>query len=366
VSSGSTTEPAVTDPAGTTGVTRVDAAHHLVLTVTVLRSLGTPERAAREQAELLLEGDLRGHPSHGLRRLDILVQRIRNGVIRPAVEPVLEWSTDSVLRVDGRMGLGPPTGRRAVAALLDRVRRTGTAVAAVREANHLGMLAPYVETMAEQGVIGIALTTSEALVHPWGGRLAMVGTNPLAVAIPTGGGPVVLDMATGQISRGKVLEHAARGLPLAPGDAVDADGAPTTDATAAVDGAISPFGGPKGYALGLTLELLVASLTSSALGRDVQGTLDGTMPVNKGDLFIALDVDAFGGGVSGAMATYLHALRNTPLGPGHERVTIPGDRARSTRELNLRSGVPVADVTWQRAHQIAEEIGVLTPTEAEK
>jgi L-2-hydroxycarboxylate dehydrogenase (NAD+) len=366
VSDGSASEPTGPESAGAPGDITVDAARHVALTTSVLRSLGTPERAARDQAELLLEGDLRGHASHGLRRLDVLVQRICNGVIRPAAEPVLEWSTDSVLRVGGRMGLGPPTARLAVAALLERVRRTGAAVAAVREANHLGMLAPYVESMAEQGVIGIALTTSEALVHPWGGRLPMVGTNPLAVAIPTGGFPVVLDMATGQISRGKVLDHAARGLPLAPGDAVDAQGAPTTDAAAAIDGAISPFGGPKGYALGLMLELLVASLTSSAMGRDVRGTLDGTAPSNKGDVFIALHLDAFGGGVAAAVSTYLHALRNTPLGAGHERVTVPGDRARSTREHNLRTGVPIAHATWRRAHEIAEEIGALDTTEAER
>lgn len=353
------------------GTRLVPAEEHLAVTVEVLEALGAPARTAREQAELLLEADLRGHASHGLRRLDVLVQRVHNGVADLQAEPTLRWVTDGVLLVDGHGGLGPPTARRAVEALLDRVGRCGVAVAAIRGANHLGMLAPYVEMIAAAGAIGIGMTTSEALVHPWGGSVAMVGTNPLAIAVPTGAEPFVLDMATGQISRGKVLDHATRGVPLADGDAVDAHGVPTTDARAAVDGAISPFGGPKGYALGVALEVLVASLTGSALGRDVRGTLDVTDECNKGDVLVALDLATFGGGgatggpggaggAGGAIAASLDAfladLRATPPAPGHDAVAVPGDRARTVRERHLRDGVPVAVATWARVQEIADEV----------
>jgi L-2-hydroxycarboxylate dehydrogenase (NAD+) len=339
-----------------TDLLRVPVEEHLALSSRVLTGLGVPEADARDQAELLLEGDLRGHASHGLRRLDMLAQRLRSGAVNAAARPTSSWTTPSVLVVDGDGGLGPPTARRAVGELLERVADTGVAVAAVRNANHLGMLAPYVESMAEAGVVGIALTTSEALVHPWGGTRAMVGTNPLAVAVPVPGEePVLLDMATGQISRGKVLDHAARGLPLAPGDAVDAEGVPTTDAVAAVDGAISPFGGPKGYALGLVLEVLVATLTRTALGEDVRGTLDPIDPSTKGDVFIALDPATFGPGTA-TVADYLAALRSAPPAPGHNRVLVPGDRARAVRAANLDAGVPVSRVTWTRATEIAADV----------
>jgi LDH2 family malate/lactate/ureidoglycolate dehydrogenase len=339
-----------------TDLLRVPVREHRALSTHVLTGLGVPEVAAREQAELLLEGDLRGHASHGLRRLDMLAQRLRSGAVRATAQPTSTWTTDSVLAVDGDGGLGPPIARRAVEELIAKVTETGIAVAAIRNANHLGMLAPYVESMATAGVIGIALTTSEALVHPWGGTRALVGTNPLAVAVPVpGDDPVVLDMATGQVSRGKVLDHAARGLPLAPGDAVDSAGVPTTDAAAAVDGAISPFGGPKGYALGLTLEVLVATLTHTALGADVRGTLDPTDPSTKGDLFIAIDPTAFGSGAA-PVAAYLTALRETTPAPGHDRVRVPGDRARATRATNLTAGVPVSHGTWARAQQVAADV----------
>ncbi|QSR31234.1 dehydrogenase [Nocardioides sp. S5] len=339
-----------------TDLLRVSVEEHLAVSTNVLTGLGVPEGPARDQAELLLEGDLRGHASHGIRRLDMLAQRLRSGAVHAAARPTSTWTTASVLVVDGDGGLGPPVARQAVEELVAKVAETGVAVAAVRNANHLGMLAPYVESMASAGVIGIALTTSEALVHPWGGTRAMVGTNPLAVAVPVPGEePVVLDMATGQVSRGKVLDHAARGLPLAPGDAVDAAGVPTTDAAAAVDGAISPFGGPKGYALGLILEVLVATLTRTSLGENVRGTLDPTDPSTKGDLFIAIDPTAFGSGAA-AVASYLAALRATPPAPGHGRVLVPGDRARATRATNLADGVPVSQRTWTRARQIAADV----------
>jgi LDH2 family malate/lactate/ureidoglycolate dehydrogenase len=344
-----------------TDVLRVSVEEHLALTTGVLSALGVPEDAAHEQAELLLEGDLRGHASHGLRRLDMLAQRLRNGIARADARPDFTWTTPSVLVVSGGGGLGPPTARRAVDAILARVPETGIAVAAVHDANHLGMLAPYVESMAAAGVVGIAVTTSEALVHPWGGTHAMVGTNPLAIAVPVPDRePVVLDMATGQVSRGKVLDHAARGLPLSPGDAVDATGAPTTDAAAAVDGAISPFGGPKGYALGVVLEVLVATLTRTALGDDVRGTLDADDPATKGDMFIALDPAAFGPG-SAPVAAYLDILRSADPAPGHSGVSVPGDRARATRAANLTAGVPVSHGTWGRARDIADELGALVP-----
>jgi L-2-hydroxycarboxylate dehydrogenase (NAD+) len=323
---------------------RVPADDHLAVTVRVLTALGAPPTAADEQASMLLEGDLRGHASHGIRRLPVLAGRIAAGLCDPAAEPELHWSTPSALRVDGRTGLGPPVAHRAVDALLARVPETGVAVAAIRRAGHLGMLAPYVERLAGAGLVGLATTTSEALVHPWGAAPAMLGTNPLAAAVPTEGAPVVLDMATGQISRGKVLDHAQRGAPLPEGAAVDATGAPTTDATAALDGAISPFGGPKGYALSLVLELLVASLTGTALGREVRGTLDTTDPVTKGDLLIAVDPAAFGGGVP--LAPFLDELRTLDPAPGHTGVQVPGDRARAVRAANLADGVPIDPGTW--------------------
>ncbi|WP_334161815.1 Ldh family oxidoreductase [Phenylobacterium sp.] len=319
--------------------------------LTALRAAGVPEAHARLQAEVLLEGELRGTPSHGLLRLPRLARRIANGVIDPAAAGRHAWRGPAFLAVDGERGLGPVVAARALDAAVARARETGVSVAAIANSNHLGMLAWYVERAADAGLAAIALTTSEALVHPWGARTAMIGTNPIAIGVPTAEGAFVMDTATGVVSMGRIHDHAHRGLPLEPGWALDAEGAPTTDAERAKAGAIAPFGGPKGYALGLAVELLVAALTGSALGREVTGTLDDAIACNKGDLFILIDPGAAGQGQ--ALAAYLDAIRRMPPAEGFEAVRVPGDRARATRAARAREGLPVADDVWTELQALA-------------
>jgi L-2-hydroxycarboxylate dehydrogenase (NAD+) len=319
-----------------------------------LARLGVPAAEASVQATALVEADLRGHASHGLRRLPTLAARISNGVIVPGVETRLDWPTESVLRVDGQGGLGPVVARRAMTALAARVRDTGVAVAAIARANHLGILAPYVEDLSRQGLTTLMTTTSEALVHASNGNQAIVGTNPLAIGIPATDAPVVLDMATGLVSMGKIIDYAARGEPLPAGWAVDAAGQPTTDAAAAAaGGAIAPFGGGKGYGLALCLELLVAVLTSTALGTRVRGTLDTDQPATKGDVIIVFDTAVFTDVATAAtrVAAYLEEVRATAA-PGEE-VFIPGDRARAARARRLAEGIAVPDPLWAQVTELA-------------
>lgn len=332
-------------------MTVVSAAEEQSVIESVLGSLSVPADESAAQATALVEADLRGHSSHGLRRLPTLAARITNGVIRPGFPTLLHWATESVLQVDGQHGLGPVVAGRAVEALTGRVGRTGTAVAAIRRANHLGILAPYLERVCEGGLAAIMTTTSEALVHAWNGSGAIVGTNPLAIGIPVPGGPVILDMATGVVSAGRIRDYAARGEPIPPGWAVDADGEPTTDATAAVHGAIAPFGEGKGYGLGLGLELLVGLLTATALGTNVRGTLDEDQPATKGDLIIVLDPAVFGGSGDG-IPGYLDQVRATAA-PGLQ-VLIPGDRARAARAERLASGITIPDDLWKTVATLAD------------
>lgn len=343
----------------------VTSTHEPTTTVTVprlhdvvihaLRLAGASEPEARTQAEILLEAELRGHPSHGVRRLPVLVERMRNGLVTTGKDPELDWPTEAVLQVDGRDGLGAVVARKAIEAIRDRAATTGIAMACVRRANHVGMLAPYVEHLAEEGLIGVALTTSEALVHPWGGVDALVGTNPIGIALPSGrdGEPFVLDMSTAAVSMGKILDHGERSLPLPEGWAVDAEGSPTTDPAAAR--AISPFGGPKGFALGLALELLVARLTQTELGTRVRGTLDSTEPVTKGDVFLAISPERLGlTGRGPAIAEYLDQLRTSAADP-ESPVLIPGDRARASRRQRLGDGVRLSREVWRQVRLYAGE-----------
>jgi L-2-hydroxycarboxylate dehydrogenase (NAD+) len=329
----------------------VDDEQDLILDI--LRALGAPEADAQTQARWLIEADLRGHSSHGLQRLPVIAERIVRGLCDPAAQPALSCPSPAALVVDGRRGFGPCVGLAAVDALIERAPTVGVAVAAVHNANHLGLLAGYVERCAEHGLIGIALTTSEALVHPWGGRIAQVGTNPIAVGVPADPDPFVLDMATGVVSMGKILDHRNRDMPLESGWALDGEGRRTVDAAAAALGSIAPFGGAKGYALGVALELLVAALTGTALGREVAGTLDTTAVCNKGDLFVCLDPRVFGAdNFAERVAGYLRTLRETSPQEGSAGVLVPGDRARHERRRRLEEGIVVADAVWSELQSL--------------
>lgn len=321
--------------------------------VRALERAGVPPTQARMQAELLLEAELRGRPSHGIQRLARIIARIRNRVADPTASGKAAWRGEALLDVDGQQGLGPVVAFEAIRQISTRARSTGIAAASIRNSNHLGMLALYAERVAEQGQILIALTTSEALVHPWGGRQAMLGTNPIAVGVPAVPRPFVLDMATSLVSMGQVHEYASRGAPLEPGWALDAHGDATLDAAAAREGAIAPFGGAKGYALGLAFELLVVALSGSAIGRAIHGTLDAAQPCNKGDVFIVIEAAP---GTAGASVTaYLEALRaSEPTDPLHP-VAIPGDRAFRTRQRNLREGLPLSEDVWNGVVELANQ-----------
>ncbi len=348
-------------PAG--DVQEVDLASLRVLVEQLLVALGASAQIARLQADQLIEGDLRGHPSHGVQRLPMLVRRIRNGVADPTTTGEHTWQSRSVLIVDGGRGLGPPVAMVALDSIVARAREEGIAIASISNANHLGMLAPYVERAADAGVIGIAMTTSEPLVHAWGGKESAVGTNPIAFGIPTADDPVVVDLATGQISRGKVIDHANRNLPLPPDSVVDADGNPTTDPQAALTGSISPFGGPKGYALAVAIEMLVGALTRSALGRAVVGTLDADQVCNKGDLLLCLDPGTvLGDDRSDPLSGFVDELRASPPRDADKPVTVPGDRSRTARAERLAHGrVTVSGSVWADITRIATELDLMAP-----
>jgi len=317
-----------------------------------LMRAGVPASHARLQADVLIDAELRGVPSHGLLRLKRIIARIGNGVIDPVSRGFQQWSAEGFLTVDGQGGLGPVVASAALAALQARVERLGIAIAAIRNSNHLGMLGWYAEEMAKQGYALIAFSTSEALVHPWGARHAMIGTNPIAIAVPTKSqssstAPFMMDTATSIVSMGEVHDHALRGAAIPSGWALDADGNPTQDAAAATRGAIAPFGQAKGYAMGLAFELLVARLTGAALGRAVGGTLDDDQMCNKGDLFILIR------GEGQDLHPHLDTIRAMPPAQGFDRVQIPGERGRAAKAERLASGIPLPANLWETVQALA-------------
>ena len=331
----------------------VPAGHLREIAEKALCVQGVAAANAQLQADLLIEAELRGLPSHGLQRLPRLVARLRAGLADPVASGTVRETRPAVLMVDGGRGLGPVVMMNVLEHLAVRVAGQGIALAAIRNANHIGMLAYYAEAVAARNLIGIVLTTSEALVHPFGGTEAMLGTNPIAIGIPTGAEPYILDLATSRVSMGKIHHHALTGKPIPQDWAVDAQGRRTTDPEAAMSGAIAPFGEAKGYGLGLGVELLVAALAGSAFAPEVGGTLDATQVANKGDILILID-PAAGQGSAAGLAAYLDRMRvSRPADPARP-VAVPGDGMRARRSLAMVRGIDLPEPLHDEIHALAE------------
>lgn len=309
----------------------------------------SPEHAAI-QLDLLLDAEMRGVPSHGLLRLPRVVERVVNGVTDPETTGAQGWRGQALLDVDGQNGLGPVVALSALHTASQRADETGACVVAIRNCDHLGMLAFYAERLASAGKVLLGMTVSEALVHPFGGRRAMIGTNPITIGVPAEPMPLVFDMATSLVSMGKIHDHAHRGAAIPEGWALDAEGNPTTDPNAAKQGAIAPFGGAKGYGLGLAIEVLVTALTGSAIGTSVGGTLDSTKPCNKGDVFVVMQPAS---GFMPIVSGFLDELRSSAPADPAQPVRIPGDRAVTSRERAERDGLDVATEVWERIRALS-------------
>ena len=244
----------------------------------VLIKVGVAESEAREIIDNLIQADLRDVESHGVVRLPIYVKRLAVRAInpRPKIRIVRETATSAV--VDGDNGMGQLVGLRAMRIAIEKGNQGGgmCAFVSVRNSNHYGAAASFAQMACAHDMIGFSYTIG-GINHmvPWGGAEARLGNNPFAIAIPAGEErPVVLDMACSVAARGKIIVAAKEGTAIPPDWAVGPDGQPTTDAVEALKGFVQPVGGPKGYALTLTIGLLSSMLSGAAFGSEVTHMYD--------------------------------------------------------------------------------------------
>jgi LDH2 family malate/lactate/ureidoglycolate dehydrogenase len=324
------------------------------LIIRVLCGMGAREEDASIQADVLTEADLRGIHSHGVQRLPVMVTRIRKGLLKPEAKPEKTWSTGAVLNIDGKDGFGTAACELGLRELTPAVRQNGVGVLTVRNAAHIGMVGYYAERRARDGFCCIGFTSTEVLVHPFGGAEALVGTNPIAIGIPAEPWPFLLDMATSVGAMGKIIAMKHRGERVPEGWAVDKDGRPTTDPEEALNGSLSPAGGPKGYGLGIAVGMLSGLLPGAEVGRKVLGTLDTEHRCTIGDLFIVLDPKAFPGAdtLMDGVKEYLDDLRASRPAVGVKQVKVPGDPELKLREERLKIGIPHPEEVWHAAEQL--------------
>ncbi len=328
-----------------------------------LLAVGVPPQDAVLTANSLTQADARGLGSHGVvRLLPVYTQRLRRGSTRACPQMRVQQRRGAVAVIDGDAGMGQVTGAFAMRTAVEMARELGTGLVGVRNSSHFGYGAMYVEQAVQAGLIGMALTNAPSNMPPWGGRTPYFGTNPIAVGIPCGAErPVILDMSTSVAARGKIVMLQKKGEPVPPGWAIDAEGRPTTDADAALAGAVLPFGGYKGAGLALLVDALSGVLTGAAFGLHIVNLYDeGERSQNVGHFFVALDPAGFlaPGEFEARMDQFVQEVRSQPRMPGVERIYLPGEMEYEQAETSARDGIPVPQAGVAELEQLARELSI--------
>jgi len=342
-------------------IVRIQASDLVQACERLLHKVGVPPDEARIIAEIVVEADLRGVESHGLLRLPAYVHRVQAGLMTPKTEvKVVRERTASVL-LDAQRGFGQVAGVRAMTHAMERARQHGVGVAAVRNANHFGIAAYYAMMALPHRMIGVVTANAAPSMAAWGGAAPVLGTNPVCIAIPTGGDvDIVLDMASSVVARGKIRLAANKGERIPLGWALDAQGRPTDDPKAALDGTLVPIGGPKGYGLALAIDVLSGVLTGADFGTRLTSVHDLKQPSSVGFVTQALDISAFADwdDFRRDMQSLVQEILNSPRAPGVERIYLPGEIEWLKRQDRLQNGVPVPASVLAEIQGLAQELGV--------
>jgi len=330
--------------------------------------LGVPPADAQTAARVILAADLRGVDSHGIIRLfSYYGSRLLNGTIDPQATIQVLRETPVSLALDGGNGLGQVVGEYAMRRCIEKARSNAMGMVTVRGSNHYGIAGYYAMLALEHNLIGISLTNSQPLVAPTYGRTRLLGTNPIAVAIPAGEHlPYVLDMATSIVPIGRIAVYEKMGKPVPLGWGLDQDGIATTDPHAIQNGgALFPLGGPaemrgyKGYGLSLLVDLFCGVLAGAAIGPEVGDPSNKTPGANVGHFFAAIDISAFRDPLEfqQEMDRYIELLKNAPKAIGEERIYIHGEKEFETAQRNQREGIPLLPAVVDSLKEAGQLVG---------
>ncbi|SDB54626.1 Ldh family oxidoreductase [Bauldia litoralis] len=307
----------------------------------IFAGCGMSDADAALLAGSLVASDRRGILSHGVMRVPDYVKKMTKDGVDPRGVPTVVSDRGAAIVIDGHNSMGQIGGTMAMRRAIERAGEIGVAFAAVRGSNHCGAMDWYTLMAAEADMIGIAGTNAIPTMAPWGGTDRIVGINPLSIAMPAASGkPFVLDFAFGATAHGKIRIYHQKGSPIPEGWAFDAEGNPTTDAGAALNGIIQPIGQHKGVGLGMAVGMLSSLLSGAGYGTESGNMEDGAVVGVDGHFFMAInvaffeDVARFKTRTDGVIAQVHTSGRRD----GVERLYVPGE-IESDLEAASRDGI---------------------------
>lgn len=327
------------------------------LAIRVLEAAGIARSDAEDAARVLVTGDLMGHGTHGVLRLESYGERLRTGAMDSRARIAVESVAPAVARIDGANALGPLVGMRALREAMARARAHGIGLALARNSNHFGAIAPYCLIAAEDGFASMIGSNASTTIAPTGGAQTRLGNNPLGFGVPRPGGrPVILDMAMSVVARGKIRAALQRGESIPESWATDRHGRPTTDPKEALEGFLMPFGGYKGYGLALMVDLFAGVLSGAAYLEHVHSWQDDPdKPGNLGHFFLLVDTRVLGptDWLAQRMADFDAIIHATPPADPKVPVRLPGEIELERLERQRREGIDLDAALVSRLEALA-------------
>lgn len=326
---------------------------------------GVDQKEAVILAKVLVWSDMIGRPEQGTWRLPTYLKRFKLGLIRSPCKPRPVARKHAVCLLDGRNGFGQVVGQVAMRQAIHLAARFGVGVVGVKQSNHFGPAAYYVNQAAEKGFLGLAFSNATPRVAPAGNAAPLLGTNPIALAAPRRTGRAVLVDLSTSASAGSVVRRAAEaGESLSSGIARDAEGRAVRNARAAVSGILEPMGGSKGFALSILVEILSGVITGAAVSHEVASIYENfSRPNGAGHAFLSLDVEAFmpRKAYFDRLETLVCFIQSANQIAGSPRPVLPGDHRWSAYDKHAREGIELDERTADALGAVGCELGVKTP-----
>jgi len=338
--------------------------------VEVFKGYGFTEEQGQQITDVLLAADLSGIESHGIQRLIRYHKEITSGMVQLQAKPEIVFETPLSAVIEGNDAMGQILGVQAMQLAIDKAKASGFGMVTVRNSNHYGIAGFYTKMAAEQGLIGLCMTNTEAIMVPTFGRQAMLGTNPIAFAMPAQPVAYSFDAATTVVPRGKLEVYVKRGNGLPLGWALDENGHDSDDADrvlkniiAKTGGGILPLGGSgemtsgyKGYGFAMLCEIATAILSGGTTSNYIYKTPGRA---NIAHCFIALDHGMFGdkAEIEASLSKYLQEIRDSAKAEGQDRIYIHGEKEAEAKDRVLKEGVYLNDKTYEEMKMIGEYTG---------
>ena len=304
-----------------------------------------PEEEAYYFADSLIIANLRGVDSHGVSRMPIYMERLKEGLVRRKCCYEIQNEAPGSMLVDAQNSLGPVVGVKVMDRAIEKARESGSVMVGIKNSNHYGTASYFSMLAMKKGMIGISASNAPSTMAPWGGIKPFLGTNPFSVAIPTKNEkPIVIDMATSVVARGKVILAAKNGQKIPEGWAINTEGEATTDAEEALAGSVLPFAGPKGYAISLLIDILSGILSGGPYGPNINNLYENSKdPQCVGHFFGVINIEKFipVENFKSMVDKMIREIKDSPKGKNTKEIFLPGEIEYNIQQKRLNEGIPI-------------------------